>query len=160
MALHGVAATPKLIIMYTVLIHGVEVVCSEASEAFALARLASNVSEADAPRRPGRPPINGESAAKSREKESTEKTLVFLKRLFEAGSAGISGDQLADAISLKGKRGIGGVLKRMRKVLDVHKIPPGEVFTMRGERGNRRWKQSSRIAEAISRLEGKTHGAG
>lgn len=136
--------------MYHVTLHGLEIRCDDPSEVVRLAKEAGLF--AVTKRGPGRPPKeNGRPQREAKEERAADTTLAFLTAI-ASSTGGINGDVIVSTMGLKDKRGIGGALSSVRRVLSESGFAASEVFSMRGQRLKRRWKSGPRLQEAIAKL--------
>ena len=139
---------------YSVIVNGVEIRCTEPSEALSLVRAVQN-GQAELPfkRGPGRPPINGKPKAEIASNDAVKRTLAFL-RLLENSEP--TSQEVADALSLRTVKGVGGFIGTAKRIVkDAAGIDPIRVFrkVRNSSTGIRRWKARSKLAEVILALE-------
>ncbi len=143
--------------MYKIRLHGIEIACDDPAEALRLVREASRRDSQEntgIPARRGRPPTNGKPVREQRDEAALKASLAFLTAVSASDPSGIGAARVVEAMGLGGKRGIGGALISVRRVLANRGFEAADVYRMVGERGSRRWKPGQRIREAVESLAG------
>lgn len=135
--------------MYKINFHGIEVTCDDPQQVVELLRLAAGGAVGRKVSASG----NGKVLRKHVNHSDLRTTVKVLRTIEAGGSSGADTPTIVSSLSLKGNRGVGGVLARVKRVLGEYGLERADVFTRRGVRGSRRWKPGPRLPEAIGKLE-------
>jgi hypothetical protein len=124
---------------FTVSVEGFDVTCGSAADALALIREAKAGENGEHPprNRGGRPPKAGKSAKDIKRLAEMRKTQAFLN-LVLAGN--VDADQIVEALNLEGKRGVGGALVTVKRVVREFGFADVEtVFEMNRDGSETEW---------------------
>jgi hypothetical protein len=141
---------------YEIHINGVAVTCTTPAEAIALARQVANGAGSNgvAKRRPGRRPDPKKAAEKHGKREHLRKnSIAFLETIEAAGNDGASAVDLASALKMKDRRGLGAASISASKLIERLEFDPRKVFTSEKTDEGKVWKAGSELAAALKKLK-------